>query len=352
MNRANPRNNDRFSRPAQARGPVTHRIALDRRLQVFVIAAILLLGAIVAIVHFTRQYRRQPSPSPSPSTTAPQPEATLSKSREPSQQISPVSVDLVLGNPSSATTDPTNRTNYLMIKPYYALSYNELKGIPNWVSWRLTKLDLGSAPRKQLFDPDPTLPKNFYHVTHRNYSGSGFDRGHLCPHSDRAANEEMSFSTFIMTNIIPQAPNVNQKAWANLEDYCRSLVRRDRDRLYIITGPAGQGGIGSAGPKTTLAAGKVTVPAECWKIIVIVPEAQSEDDLAKITINTRVIAVRMPNDNDAVSSDWAKYRTTPANIEQRTGFKFFDRTAPEIADKLRQKLDTARISSASVPNLN
>jgi endonuclease G len=325
-------------------------IALDRRLQILVIAIILIVGSIVAIVHFTKQHRQQASQSPS--TTAPQPDATLSKSREPSSQVLPTSVDLLLGNPSSATSDSANRVNYLMLKPYYALSYNEPKGIPNWVSWRLTKLDLGPAPRKQLFDPDITLPKNFYHVIHGDYSGSGFDRGHMCPHADRAASEEMSFATFIMTNIIPQAPNVNQKAWANLEDYCRSLVRRDRNRLYIISGPAGQGGIGSAGSKTTLAGGKVTVPAECWKIVVIVPEAKSEDDLAKITINTRVISVRMPNDNDAVSNEWAKYRTTAADIEQRTGYRFFDRVAPEIAEKLRAKLDTARISTSNTTNFN
>ena len=186
---------------------------------------------------------------------------------------------------------------------------------------------------KRLFDPDAELPPGFYRVTHRDYSGSGFDRGHMCPHSDRAANEQMSFATFIMTNIIPQAPNVNQKAWADLEEYCREQVYANGDRLYIVAGPAGRGGTGLNGPRETLAGGKVTVPAECWKIVVDVSASGGDDDLAKIGAGTRVIAVIMPNDNDSVGYGWAKYRTTPAAIEQRTGYRFFDRLPADVAER-------------------
>ena len=124
---------------------------------------------------------------------------------------------LLLGNPSSAKSDPQDKDNFLMMKKYYALSYNDGRGTPNWVSWVVTRQDLGEAPRKPTFDPDSELPQGFHHITHKDYSGSGFDRGHLCPHSDRAADNQMSFSTFVMTNVIPQAPKVNQKTWNELE---------------------------------------------------------------------------------------------------------------------------------------
>jgi endonuclease G len=212
------------------------------------------------------------------------------------------------------------------------------------VSWRVTQADLGTAPRKQIFDADNTLPQGFKVVTHKDYSGSGFDRGHMCPHSDRAATRDMSFATFVMTNIIPQAPNVNQKAWAQLEDYCRDLVRREHDRLYVISGPAGQGGRGSNGPAETIAGGKVTVPAECWKIVVVVPgSGNPDDDLSRISPSTRVIAVMMPNDNAAVNEWWSPFRTTVGQIEGRTGYHFFDRLPPEVAQALRQKSDAAPI---------
>jgi endonuclease G len=53
------------------------------------------------------------------------------------------SVHLLLGNPSQATLVSTNASNYLMLKPEYALSYNRERGLPNWVSWQLNATWLG-----------------------------------------------------------------------------------------------------------------------------------------------------------------------------------------------------------------
>src|SRR5436853_1633029 len=47
------------------------------------------------------------------------------------------SPNLALGNPSDATTEPTSKDNFLILKPQYALSYDDDKGQANWVSWRL-----------------------------------------------------------------------------------------------------------------------------------------------------------------------------------------------------------------------
>ncbi|HEY8750034.1 MAG TPA: DNA/RNA non-specific endonuclease [Tepidisphaeraceae bacterium] len=251
-------------------------------------------------------------------------------------------VNLLLGNPSGANAG--DRDNYLMVKPYYVLSYNNQKGTPNWVSWQVTTADLGDAPRKQIFDSDPELPAGFNVVKTSDYSGSGFDRGHMCPHSDRAANTDMSYSTFVMTNIIPQAPSVNQKAWAQFEVYCRDLVKA-YNHLYVISGPYGEGGTGSRGSKRALVKGAmVTVPSECWKVVVVVPEGGVSDDLAKVDSSTRVIAIDMPNDNTAVGEAWDIYRTTPAAIELKTGYHFFDKLRPDVAGGLRQKLDDKPIS--------
>src|SRR5689334_4771505 len=65
---------------------------------------------------------------------------------------------LTLGNPSGATADVAQPTNYLMLKPQYALSYHRDRGIPNWVSWHLSNDWRGSAARQDDFRPDDTLP--------------------------------------------------------------------------------------------------------------------------------------------------------------------------------------------------
>jgi endonuclease G len=247
-----------------------------------------------------------------------------------------VSPQMLLGNPSNAALDPNN---YLRVGPYFILSYNSGAGEPNWVSWRLVASDLGNAPRKLEFDAD-ILPPGFVQIVHRDYNRSGFDRGHMCPHSDRAHDQTSSFATFVMTNVIPQAPNVNRKAWAQMEDYCRSLVR-SHHRLYITSGPAGRGGVGSnPGRVDTIAGGRVVVPASCWKIAVILPDDGTDPDPATIPATTRVLAVDMPNDNTVVGETWAQYRTSPAEIERETGLHFFDRLRPEVAAALRAKVDT------------
>ena len=291
-------------------------LALDPRSQLILLVIVAVVGLIALLVY---EHRR---PSAAPQTVA--------------------DANLLLGNPSSASADTSNRDNYLMVKPYFTLSYNSDNGTPNWVSWRVALSDLGDAPRKQLFDPDSSLPPGFTVVTHKDYSGSGFDRGHMCPHSDRAANTDMSFATFVMTNIIPQAPNVNRKAWEQLESYCRDLVRRDHDRLYVVAGPAGRGGRGANGPRNVIGHGKVAVPAQCWKIVVVVPDSGA-DDPSRIDAGSRVIAVMMPNDNEAVGDEWAGFRTSAASVESQTGLHFFSSLSPDVAQALRQKVDAERI---------
>src|SRR5439155_394155 len=124
--------------------------------------------------------------------------------------------------------------------------------------------------------------------------------------------------------------------------YCRELVRRHQ-RLYVLAGPYGRGGRGSAGLRQTIAHGRVTVPAQCWKVVVIVPEDGGDDDLAKINARTRVIAVLMPNDESRVGEEWASFRTSAGEIEKKTRLNFFDRLNADVASALREKVDTTAV---------
>jgi len=247
---------------------------------------------------------------------------------------------LKMGNPSKAKEAAGDKDNYLMKKKYFALSYNNDKGTPNWVSWRVVKDDLGDA-RRVPFYPDPDLPRGFRHVLPNDYTGSGFDRGHVCPHSDRASSPEASRATFVMTNMIPQAPNVNQEAWADLEDYLRHLVKEGH-RLYIIAGPAGKGGIGKHGKAETIAEGKVTVPASCWKVVMVLPEGDDKDDIDKVFARTRIIGVIMPND-ETVKHHWPRYRTSVKEVEKLTGYTFFDKVPAETINPLKEKVDEVKV---------
>jgi endonuclease G len=240
-----------------------------------------------------------------------------------------------LGNPSGATSNTSNSNNYLMIKPQYTLSYNNSKHEPNWTSWHVYTADLGSTPRQDDFRADTTLPSGWYRVTATEFSGSGFDRGHMCPSADRTSSIANNSATFLMTNMIPQAPNNNQVTWANLENYCRTLVSANNE-LYIISGGWGSGGTGSNGYKTTVG-NNVVVPSKTWKIIVVLPNGNN--DISRITTSTRIISVIMPNDQTCSSQAWGNYRVSVKYIESLTGYNFLSAVPTSIQSVIEASVD-------------
>ena len=239
-----------------------------------------------------------------------------------------------MGNPSNAGT--SNLTNYLLVKSQYVLSYNCSKGIPNWSSWQLNSSWLGNADRQNNFRSDTSLPSGCYQVTTSNYSGSGFDRGHMTPSADRTNSTTNNSATFLMTNIIPQAPDSNQGVWANLEDYCRDLVRKGGKELYIMSGGYGVGGTGSNGTASTIASGKVTVPNHTWKIIVVLDRS---GNATRVTNATRVIAVDIPNNQGIRNNNWKTYRVSVDSIEKKTGYNFLTNVPTKIQSVIEAKVD-------------
>ncbi|MBG1264933.1 DNA/RNA non-specific endonuclease [Nostoc sp. WHI] len=241
---------------------------------------------------------------------------------------------LNMGNPSSAGT--TSTSNYLLSKFQYALSYSCIKGIPNWVSWQLNSSWLGSAPRQDDFRADTTLPAGCNRIGGSEYSGSGFDRGHMTPSADRTRTVTDNSATFLMTNIVPQSPDNNQGPWAVLENYARTLVSQGKE-LYIISGAYGVGGTGSNGTRTTIANGRVEVPNRTWKVIVVL---DGPGTAASVTTSTRVIAVNMPNTQGIRNVDWRQYRVSVDSIESNTGFNLLSNVSTSVQSVIESTVDT------------
>ncbi|MBD6618470.1 DNA/RNA non-specific endonuclease [Komarekiella sp. 'clone 1'] len=245
------------------------------------------------------------------------------------------SVHLTLGNPSNATTSVSSPNNYLLSKAQYALSYSRDRGTPNWVSWQLNSSWLGSTPRQDDFRADTTLPTGWYRVTGSDYSGSGFDRGHMTPSADRTSTVTNNSATFLMTNMVPQSPDNNQGPWASLENYSRDLVRQGRE-LYIISGTYGIGGTGSNGRKYTITNGKVQVPNRVWKVIVV---SNPGVGASGITTNTRVISVDLPNTQGIRNNDWRTYRVSVDSIELKTGFNLLSNVSTSVQSVIESRVD-------------
>jgi endonuclease G, mitochondrial len=249
--------------------------------------------------------------------------------------------NLTMGNPSGATASTMDSNNYLIVKHQFALSYNNSKGMANWVSWHLSRAWKGAAPRCDCFTQDATLPTGYYKATTSQYTSTGFDRGHLCPSDDRDLSDTDNAATFKMTNISPQAPQMNQITWGNLEDYCRTLIYQGYE-LYIIAGAYGTGGSGSLGGTTnTIASGKINVPSNYWKIIVVLPVGTN--DISRVSTGTRIIAVDMPNVQSVTDHSWDYYRTTTNAIEINTGFDFLSLVPDSVQAVIEATADTVTI---------
>ncbi len=242
------------------------------------------------------------------------------------------SLQMQLGNPSGATTDTNNHDHYLIQRTVEAIDYSDNLGEPVWASWDLTAGDMGGSGRNGSFYTDTNLPTDFYWVTDGDYNGVGginFNRGHMCPSEDRTDNTNDNKLVFFMSNIVPQSAANNQGPWGTLESYCQSLAQSG-DEILIIAGPSGFG-------TNRIPSGVAVIADYTWKVAVIVPPG-SGTALSRITNSTRVIAIKIPN-NNSVSGSWTNYVTSASQIEADTGFIFFTALPSAVASALRSEVD-------------
>ncbi|MEO6588090.1 MAG: DNA/RNA non-specific endonuclease, partial [Pyrinomonadaceae bacterium] len=237
---------------------------------------------------------------------------------------------LLLGNPTNATSDVANENNYLMTKPQYSLSYNRSRATANWVAWRLDSSWIGTTPRQDDFRPDSSLPAGWYQVLDTDYSGSGYDRGHMTPSGDRTRSIPDNSATFLMTNIVPQLAANNQGPWNDFENYLRTLAQAGNE-IYIVSGV--QGNIG------TIAQGRIVVPAITWKVVVVLPNGSN--DLQRIGKTTRTIAIVVPNQQPVnINAPWRDFKKTVDQVEALTGFDFFSNVPKNTQELIERKRDT------------
>jgi len=234
-----------------------------------------------------------------------------------------------LGIPSPSSTSDWN--SYLSVKSGYVISYNSNRKVPNWVSWELNPSYLGSTSRQDTFRPDDTLPSGMPQASLADYSGSGYDRGHMCPSADRTLTVAANSQTFYLSNMVPQAANNNQGPWADLETESRTLVNAGKE-LFIISG-----GIFSSGSKTV--GSGVKVPDSTFKVIVVL-DAVGQGP-GSVTTSTRVISVVMPNDNSkiSISAPWRNFRVSVDSIEAQTGYDFLSDVDPSIQSVIEARVD-------------
>ena len=206
----------------------------------------------------------------------------------------------------------------------FTVSYNSETHQPNWVAWELLASETdGESNRESNFTTD-------YNVegcsTTDDYRGSGYDRGHMAPAGDMKWSAETMRESFLMTNICPQAGDLNRGAWKKLEEKCRQRAVAD-SAVVIVCGPIFSPGegverIGKTG---------VAVPRRFFKVV-----------LSPYTDPPKAIGFIMPN--GYVKGGMQTHAVSVDSVEAVTGHDFFSALPDEVENRIEAECDFSRWS--------
>lgn len=213
---------------------------------------------------------------------------------------------------------PASTTGEVVRHTWYALSYSEDHEQAEWVAYELTRdrLNREWVARSNNFRPDFAVRTES--ATPRDYNGSGYDRGHLCPAADMAFDENAMEESFYMSNMSPQVKAFNMGVWRELEECTRDWAKKFK-RLYIATGP-----VLATTPLGQIGQSKVTVPGAYYKVLLAPDQGKA-------------IAFLMPNAmSDRPVMDFA---CSIDEVEKKTGLDFFPQLLKGLDEELEGSLD-------------
>ncbi len=200
---------------------------------------------------------------------------------------------------------------------YFSLAYSEDDEQAYWVFYHLTpELINGTQSRTDDFRPDPIVSTGSASLA--DYSGSGYDRGHLCPAADMTLNKTSMSETFFLSNMSPQVAVFNRGVWSTVEDQVRKWAI-EFNGLDVATGPIFKDNLG------TIGINQVTVPGYYYKVL------YSEKEKIMLGLILQNKSGSKPLDQFVVPVDV---------IEQQTVVDFFPGLPDDIENKLEGSVNT------------
>lgn len=256
-----------------------------------------------------RQARASEKPLSPPDSTQPSlPGETWSPGLY-SGQISYAGLPLASGYPHRLT---------ILENIAYVVGYCEDRRNPAWSAYRIPgERRFGTLPRPSRFSVDV---RTIARVRHEDYTRSGFDRGHMTPNfaiasrfGERAQNE-----TFLMTNVVPQRPALNQGPWRLLEEVLAETVAPAVGEVWVVVGPV-------YGVQPSRLPGGPAVPEATFMAIV----AERDD---RPIMQAFIIGQDVER-----RADFRGFQTSVRAIEEATGLDFFHL----LPDWLEEQVETA-----------
>jgi endonuclease G len=207
----------------------------------------------------------------------------------------------------------------------FILGYSDLRGNPLWVEYALTPVDDTQEPLKRPshFQTDW---RSFNRLSHASYDKSGYDRGHMAPNYaiSHLYGKQGQLDSFLMTNITPQHPKLNQKLWQRLEEVEIKQFTQIFSKIWVITGPIFSGSV-----ERLKSDWKVEIPDAFYKIYA----TEATPDKAP-----KVLAFLMPQTVNG-REPLTQFVTSIDAIEAQTGLDFLTQLDDRIEAPLEAGVD-------------
>lgn len=211
----------------------------------------------------------------------------------------------------------------LLHKLRFSLAWDQEKNQSLWVAYRLTENNLKTRYINQRVDFETDTELGIGSPEVSDYSGSGYDRGHLVPAADMSWDSIAHLETFLMSNIAPQKRGFNSGIWKEAEKLTRDWVY-DHDSLIIISGPIFQ-----SSSQNTIGRKKILVPSHFFRIA-----CKEGNDPGSC------ISFMIPN--EISFKPLRDYLATIDDIEQAAGLDFFYFMWDDTHERLiESKIDTS-----------
>ena len=201
------------------------------------------------------------------------------------------------------------KSEIILNRKGFTVSYNKENKIPNWVAWHLTSEHVdGKYKRTGGYQEDTEVP--IPRATKEDYGSTRWSHGHMCPAADNKWDEKAMTESNLLTNICPQDKSLNSGLWNRIEQDCRKWAKKFGD-VYIVCGP-----ILLNKEHETIGENKVVVPEAFFKVI------------SCLNPKPKAIGYIVRNNEGTKKKD--QYINTVDEVERITGIDFFPALPDEI----------------------
>lgn len=176
----------------------------------------------------------------------------------------------------------------------------------------------------------PVISQSDQQYVEDTYGVGKYNRGHMLPSASRYNTWQTNAQTFYAVNMMPQNGPLNSGSWGTVENGVRNNACSDT--LYVVVGTLFENSTTFNDRKGH----KVSVPSHVFKIMLRTKKGNTGKSIADLKSASDFKSIGFLFENTG-NSPVENAVVSVAEIEKRSGFKFFRNLPEEIADQVKSQ---------------